>query len=95
MVYTTRNDMFRYYYFSIMPTIFKVTSSDNNETLSFIFVANAGDLEITKTTSFDFNSMYITTFVTIKSIINDPIEDFFCKSIFNRQHYSSHNYYRF
>ena len=76
---TSYRDLYWAQYMTMKPSIFSVTSADNNESLSFMFVSYVDGLEITKTTSFEFNSTFITTFVTIKNIMNDPIADLYCK----------------
>ena len=67
---------------SIPPQLFLVTSTNNSNSLSFMFVSRINNLEITKTSSFDYDSMYITTFVTIKNLGDSPISDLYCKSRF-------------
>ena len=77
--YTSCRDFYWAQYMTMKPSIFSVTSADNNESLSFMFVSYIDNLEITKITSFEFDSTYITTFVTIKNINDDPIADLYCK----------------
>ena len=76
---TSYRDLYWAQYMTMQPSIFSVTSADNNESLAFMFVSYVDGLEITKTTSFEFNSTFITTFVTIKNIMDDPIADLYCK----------------
>ena len=61
----------------ILPIKFIVTSQENS--LSFMFISRTVDLEITKTSFLDYNSMYIITFVTIKNIGNTKLSDLYCK----------------
>ena len=77
---TTKRDFYSVNFRSMPAEIFLVTSTDNSNSLSFMFVTRVGNLEITKTSSFDYESMYITTFVTIKNLGDSPISNLYCKS---------------
>lgn len=67
----------------ILPIKFMITSEEDSNSLSFMFISRIDDLEITKTSFFDYNSMNIITFVTIKNIGINSLSNLYCKFLYH------------